>query len=41
VPSPEEIGERWDGITSLEDAEYYNDMNEMFGKLMASMSGEG
>jgi NAD(P)-dependent dehydrogenase (short-subunit alcohol dehydrogenase family) len=38
LPNPEQIMERWDGISSLEGAEYYNDMNEMFGKLMASLS---
>jgi hypothetical protein len=36
VPTAEQIGERWDQISSLEGAEYYNDMNEMFGKVFAN-----
>jgi len=35
APSAEQVMERWGEISSLEGAEYYNDMNELFGNVMA------
>jgi len=36
VPTAEQVMDRWGEITNLEGAEYYNDMNELFGKVMAT-----
>jgi NAD(P)-dependent dehydrogenase (short-subunit alcohol dehydrogenase family) len=41
VPTPEQVMERWGEITSLEGAEYYADLNEMFGKIIPALSGKG
>jgi NAD(P)-dependent dehydrogenase (short-subunit alcohol dehydrogenase family) len=37
MPTAEGVADRWDEIISLEGAEYYNDMNEMFGKIMPKL----
>jgi NAD(P)-dependent dehydrogenase (short-subunit alcohol dehydrogenase family) len=33
VPTPEDVMESWDKIISLDDAKYYNDVNDLFGQL--------
>jgi NAD(P)-dependent dehydrogenase (short-subunit alcohol dehydrogenase family) len=38
APTAEQIMERWGEISSLEGAEFFNDMNEMFGKVFAAFA---
>jgi NAD(P)-dependent dehydrogenase (short-subunit alcohol dehydrogenase family) len=33
VPTPEDVMENWEKVLSLENAKYYNDVNDLFGQL--------